>query len=304
MKRRTGIFGIVLLLVLFASGAFVALRLMIGGAPSFAVGGRVAILPVDGLIESEREFVRRLDRFKDDRSVRAFVLEVRSPGGAAAPSQAIYETLRALRETDERPLVAWIGEIGTSGGYYAALPADTILALPSSVTGSIGVVMTLPNAGELLRRWGLDVEVIESGPHKDAGGFHRPLEEEGRRILQTLIDDTHEQFVDAVAASRPLTRDSVLVLADGRVLSGERAARAGLIDRTGTFEDALAVAGRMADLGDDPRTVRPERPAVPLFEALRGGGVAAMFVAALLERFGVSPFGPPSTTPSLRYEWR
>ena len=304
MKQRTGIFGIVLLLVLFASGAFVALRLMIGGAPSFALGGRVAILPITGLIESEREFVERLDRFRDDGSVRAFLIEIRSPGGAAAPSQAIYEVLRALRETDERPLVAWIGEIGASGGYYAALPADTILAMPSSVTGSIGVVMTLPNAGELLRRWGLEVEVIESGPNKDPGGFHGPLEEEGRRILQTLVDDTHGQFVDAVVASRPLTRDSVLVLADGRVMSGARAARAGLIDRTGTLEDALAVAGEMADLGDDPRTVRPDRPVPALFERLWGGGVTASFVAILLDRFGVSPLAPLSTTPSLRYEWR
>jgi protease-4 len=254
---------------------------------------------VRGVIESEREFVTRLDRFKDDGSVRAFVLEIRSPGGAAAASQAIYEALRELRETDERPLVAWIGEIGASGGYYAALPADTILALPSSVTGSIGVVMTVPNAGELLRRWGLDVEVIESAPNKDVGGFHRPLEDEGRRILQTLIDDTYEQFVDAVAASRPLTRDSVRVLADGRVLSGERAARAGLIDRTGTFEDALAVAGRMAGLGDDPRTVRPERPSAPLFERLLSGGVSF-----LLEGFGLPPLGPLQITPSLRYEWR
>jgi protease-4 len=304
VKQRTGIFGIVLLLVLFASGAFVALRLMIGGAPSFALGGRVAILPITGLIESEREFVERLERFSDDGSVRAFLLEIRSPGGYAAPSQAIYEALRALRETDERPLVAWIGEVGASGGYYAALPADTILAMPSSVTGSIGVVMTVPNAGELLGRWGLEVEVIESGPNKDPGGFHAPLEEEGRRILQTLVDDTHEQFVDAVAASRPLTRDSVLVLADGRVMSGARAADAGLIDRTGTLEDALAVAGRMADLGDDPRTVRPDRPVPPLFERLWGGGVTASVVATLLHRIGVPPLAPLSTTPSLRYEWR
>lgn len=304
MKRRTGIFGIVLLLVLFASGAFVALRLMIGGGPSFATRGRVAILPVRGLIESEREFVRRLDRFKDDGSVRAFVLEIRSPGGAAAPAQAIYEALRALRESDERPVVAWIGEIGASGGYYAALPADTILALPSSVTGSIGVVMTLPNAGELLQRWGLEVQVIESGPNKDLGAFHRSLDDEERRILQTLIDDTHAQFVDAVAASRPLTRDSVLALADGRVLSGERALRAGLIDRTGTLEDALDVAGRMAGLGEEPRTVRPERPSVPVLERLLGGGLTASLITALLDGLGVPPLGPLSTTPSLRYEWR
>lgn len=300
MKRRTGIFGIVLLLVLFASGAFVALRLMVGAdAPSFGVGGRVAVLPVIGVIESEREFVERLQRYRDDASVEAFLLEIRSPGGAAAPSQAIYEALRELRAEDDRPVVAWIGDMGASGGYYAALPADSILALPSSVTGSIGVLMVLPNAGELLGRWGLDFEVIESGPNKDLGGWRRALEPEERDILETLIEDTYEQFVDAVVASRPLNRDSVLVLADGRVLSGARAARAGLIDRTGTLEDALGVAGRLAGLGDEPRTVRPQPRSLSFLEWLVSSRVTAWF-----DGLGLPAVRPPSTAPSLRYEWR
>lgn len=300
MKRRTGIFGIVLLLVLFASGAFVALRLMMGvGAPAFALGGRVAILPLTGVIGSERQFVQRLRRFRDDGSVEGFVVEIRSPGGAAGPSQAIYQALRKLRDEDDRPVVAWIGDIGASGGYYAALGADSILALPSSVTGSIGVIMTLPNAGELLRRWGVEFEVVESGPNKDMGGFYRSLEPEEREILQTLIDDTYQQFVDAVVDARPLDRDSVLALADGRVLSGARAARSGLVDRTGTLEDALAVAGRMAGLGDEPRTVRPTERSSSMVERLVGSQVAGW-----LEQVGSAAIQPPSATPSLRYEWR
>lgn len=300
MKRRTGIFGIVLLLVLFASGAFVALRLMVGvGAPAFALGDRVAILPITGVIGSERQFVERLHRFRDDGSVQAFVIEIRSPGGAAGASQAIYEALRTLRDEDDRPVVAWIGDIGASGGYYAALGADSILALPSSVTGSIGVIMTLPNAGELLRRWGLEFEVVESGPNKDMGSFYRSLEPGQREILQTLIDDTYEQFVDAVVDARRLDRDSVLALADGRVLSGARAARNGLVDRTGTLEDALAVAGRMAGLGDEPRTVRPTERSGSIFERLVGSRIAGW-----LEQVGSAAIQTPSTTPSLRYEWR
>lgn len=303
VKRRTGIFGIVLLLVLFASGAFVVLRLMLGGsAPSFAVGGRVAVLPVVGLIESERPFVRRLEQLRDDASVRAFVIEIRSAGGRAAPSQAIYEALRDLREEDDRPVVAWIGETGASGGYYAALAADSILALPSSVTGSIGVVLAVPNAGELMQRWGLEMEVLESGANKDLGGFWRGLQEEERQILQTLIEDTHGQFVDAVVASRPLERDSVGRLADGRVLSGERAARAGLIDRTGTLEDALDVAGRMAGLGENPRTVRVPERSESLLEWLVSSRAAGWLEAAL--ESSVLPLLPATRTPSLRYEWR
>lgn len=301
MTRRTGIFGIVLMLVLFASGAFVALRLISGGsaAPGLALGGRVAILPLVGVIESEREFVRRLERYRDDSSVEAFLLEIRSPGGGAAPSQAIYEALRDLRQDDDRPMVAWIGEIGASGGYYAALPADSILALPSSVTGSIGVIMTLPNAGELLRRWGVEFEVIKSGENKDLGSFSRSLDDSERQVLQLLIDDTYEQFVAAVVESRPLERDSVLKLADGRVMSGARAARAGLIDGTGTFEQALDVAGRMAGLGEEPRSVRPVERSASFWEWLLRGSSSRF-----LDRLGVPPLGPGAVTPSLRYEWR
>lgn len=299
MKRRTGIFGSVLLIVLLATGAFLALRILLGAdAPDLALGGRVAVLPVVGIIESERTFVDRLERFRDDRSVRAFLLEIRSPGGGAAPSQAIYESLRQLRESDDRPVVAWIGSVGASGGYYAALPADSIVALPAAITGSIGVIMTWPNANELLRRWGIEFEVVQSGENKDLGGLFNTLEPEEREILQTLIDDTYEQFVDAVVASRPLARDSILKLADGRVMSGDRAARAGLVDRTGTMQDALAMVGRMAGLGEDPRTVRPERPRTSFIEWLLEGRVSLPWDGLEL------PALPAPSTPSLRYEWR
>lgn len=298
MKRRTGALGIILILVLFGSGAFVAFRIMLGSAPSMGVGGRIAVIPVTGVIESERLFVERLRRFADDRSVRGLLVEIRSPGGGAAASQAIYEALRSFRDSDDRPVVAWIGAIGASGGYYAALPADSILALPASVTGSIGVIMTVPNAGELLRRWGLEFEVIKSGENKDLGSSTRSLTEGERRVLQDLIDDSYVQFVDAIAESRPLSRDSIVVLADGRVFSGTRAAGAGLIDATGTYEEALAVVGRMAGLGETPRTVRPARESLTFWEWLlegRGPG--------LLERIGIPArdWGAPA---NLRYEWR
>ena len=299
MKRRTGVFGIALILILFASGAYVSLRLILGSPPSIAVGGRIAVIPILGVIESERLFVSRLEQYSGDRSVRGFMIEIRSPGGGAAASQAIYEALRKFRVDDERPVVAWIGAVGASGGYYAALPADSILALPSSITGSIGVLMKVPNAGELLRRWGVEVEVIKSGENKELGSSTRSLTESEQAVLQTLIDDTYGQFVDAVAESRPLSRDSVAVLADGRVFSGARAVGAGLIDATGTLEDALAVAGRMAGLGDTPRTVRPAERS-PTFWAwlLDSSG------SRLLDRLGFRVGGPTGVPANLRYEWR
>ena len=300
MKRRTGVFGIALILILFASGAYVSLRLMLGSPPSIAVGGRIAVIPIFGVIESERLFVTRLEQYSGDRSVRGFVIEIRSPGGGAAASQAIYAALRKFRADDDRPVVAWIGAVGASGGYYAALPADSILALPSSITGSIGVIMKVPNAGELLRRWGVELEVIKSGENKELGSSTRSLTESERAVLQALIDDTYGQFVDAVAESRPLSRDSVTVLADGRVFSGARAVDTGLIDATGTFEDALAVAGRMAGLGDTPRTVRPAKRSTTFWAWLLDSSGSR-----LLDRLGLRVGGPAGLpAANLRYEWQ
>ncbi len=263
------------------------------------MGGRIAMIPITGVIESERQFVSRLEHFADDRSVRGFLIEIRSPGGGAAASQAIYEALRQFRAGDDRPVVAWIGAVGASGGYYVALPADSILALPSSITGSIGVIMKLPNAGELLRRWGVEFEVIKSGENKELGSSTRPLTESERAVLQTLIDDTYGQFVDAVAESRPMSRDSITVLADGRVFSGERAVDVGLIDATGTLEEAIAVAGRMAGLGETPRTVRPVDRSPSFLEWLldsRG--------SRWLDRLGLSVGGSSGSPANLRYEWQ
>jgi protease-4 len=220
--------------------------LLFGGrVPGFAKK-RVAVLPVIGVIDSERQFVEDLQRFRDDPSVRAFVLEIRSPGGGVGASQAMYGELERLRREDDRPLVAWIGDIGASGGYYVALPADSIFALPGSITGSIGVIMQFPNAEELFRKVGVELEVVKSGRLKDLGSPVRELSEEERQVLQGLVDDVWNQFVEAVVLGRELDRARVEELADGRVFSGEGAWEEGLVDRLGTFQDALNTAGRMA----------------------------------------------------------
>ena len=259
MQRRTGIFGIVLLLVLFASGAFLTARLLLGGRVPGLTKKRVAVLPIVGIIDSETRFVRELQAFRDDPSVRAFVLEIRSPGGGVGASQSIHAELQRLRMEDDRPLIAWIGEIGASGGYYVALPADSIFALPGSITGSIGVIMQFPNAEELFRKVGVELEVVKSGRLKDMGSPVRELSEEERQVLQGLVDDVWNQFVDAVVDGRDMGRTQVVDLADGRVFSGEAAWELGLVDRLGTLQDALDAAGRMSGLGERPRVVRPPR---------------------------------------------
>ncbi len=283
--------------MLFASGAFLTARLLLGGRVPGLTKRRVAVLPIVGIIDSETRFVRELQAFRDDPSVRAFVLEIRSPGGGVGASQSIHAELQRLRMEDDRPLIAWIGSIGASGGYYVALPADSIFALPGSITGSIGVIMQFPNAEELLRKVGVELEVVKSGSLKDMGSPARELSEQERQVLQGLVDDVWNQFVDAVVEGRDLDRAQVVKLADGRVLSGEAAWEQGLVDRLGTLQDALDAAGRMSGLGERPRTVRPARETISLLDLL--GGVDETRFAAWVQKLGTGA----GATPRLNYEW-
>ena len=189
MQRRTTVLSIALLLAFFAIGVGVVSRLLFGGHVPLVSEDRVAVLPVTGIIESDAAFQRQLVRFRDDATIGGFVIEIRSPGGIAGTAQSMYAELVRLRESDDRPVVAWIGEVGASGGYYIALGADSIIALPSAITGSIGVIMEFPNAQELLRKVGVGLEVVKSGEHKDVGPPIRELDEDERRILQELVDD-------------------------------------------------------------------------------------------------------------------
>ena len=297
VQRRSTVLGIVLLLVLFASGAALTLRLLLGGRVPGLTPRRVAILPIVGIIDSERTFVRDLESFREDPSVRAFVLEIRSPGGGVGASQAIHATLSRLRDEDDRPVLAWIGDVGASGGYYVALPADSIFALPGSITGSIGVIMQFPNAGELLRKVGVELEVVKSGALKDLGSPVRELSESERAVLQGLVDDVWEQFVDAVAEGRDMEREAVVPLADGRVFSGEQARELGLVDRIGTLQDAVDAAGRMAGIGERPSVVRPFERRVGLLDLV--GGIEESRLAGWIRAFASGA----RAAPRLRYEW-
>lgn len=297
MHRRTTVLSIVLLLAFFAIGASVVVRLMLGGRVPLVSSDRVAVLPVYGLIESDAAFMKNLAEFRDDESVRGFVIEIRSPGGMAGTSQSMYSELARLRDEDDRPVVAWIGEVGASGGYYLALGADSILALPSAITGSIGVIMEFPNAEELLRKAGVGLEVVKSGELKDIGSPVRDLTDEERRVLQDLVDDVYDQFVSAVSENRGMSRDRVLALSDGRVMSGARAAELGLVDRTATLRETLDVVGRMTGLGENPRTVRPMERKLGFWDVLRGVEESRLhaLVWRILDR---SVMGP-----RLRYQW-
>lgn len=277
MSRRSLVTALVVILisVMTLTGLALAVFTAVGGAPELTLGGRIALVEVNGVIADDGAFLNDVRRLRHDGSVRGWVVAINSPGGVVAPSQSIYETLKRLRTEDQVPVVASIGSVGASGGYYVALAADSILALPGSMTGSIGVLMEYPNVEELLDKVGVRMEVVKAGEQKDLGSPFRELDPEERAILDALVTDVHDQFIEVVAEARGLPEDEVRLLADGRVLTGRQAREAGLVDRMGNLDEAISVAGRLAGLGSHPRIVRPPRPQGNwLLEALLGRGTA------------------------------
>ena len=296
--RRAALLSIGLLLMVFAGGLYLSSRALLDRSPLPFGGGSVGVLPIGGVIYADRSFGRDLVALSDRSEVKAFVLEIRSPGGAVGASQDLFGQVRRLREEDDRPVIAWIGDVGASGGYYVALGADSIFALPGSMTGSIGVIMQLPNAEEFMKKVGIGIEVVKSGEYKDLGSVARGLSPGEREILEGLVNDVYEQFVEAVVENRNLSREEVLRVADGRVLTGRQAAAVGLVDGIATLQEAIDHAGRMAGLGDNPSTVRPRERKVGLFDILFG-------IAESRLR-GWLPWGtrPTTTGPQLLYLWR
>ena len=277
MNRRTillALCGVVFLLVTVA-GLVMAVMAARGGA-DLGLGGRIALIEIDGVLYDDADLLEDIEWMRDDPSVRGFVVAINSPGGVVAPSQSIYETLRKIRDEDGLPVVASIGGVGASGGYYVALGADSIYVLPGSITGSIGVIMEFPNASELMDKIGVRMETVQSSEHKDIGSPFRDMTEEDRALLQAVVQDVYDQFVDVVASERELPRDAVLAIADGRLLTGRQAIRAGLADTEGNIEDAIAAAGRMADLGDDPFVVRPPEPYRGFLETMLFGKTSVL----------------------------
>jgi protease IV len=203
-----------------------------------------------------REELRKAE--KDD-DIRALIVRINSPGGTITASDIIHQEIRGFRERKKVPVVAAIMDLGASGGYYAALPADTIIAHPTTVTGSIGVLLVTVNAQGLLEKIGVAPVSIKSGPYKDAGSPFRPLTGEERAIFQGVVDEMQSRFVQLVARSRRLPEDRARAAGDGRIYTAEQALALGLVDRIGYLEDAVKAAKGSAKL-TEARVVMYRRP--------------------------------------------
>ncbi len=278
----------VFILVVF-SGTFFYAYFSGGDAKVLSLfsGDGVGVLAIDGAIDDSRFVVAELRRFRQMPWIKAVVIRIDSPGGAVAPTQEIFEEIQKTKK--KKPCIASLGSIAASGGYYIASACDKILANPGTMTGSIGVIMQLSNFEELMKKVGVKGVNIKSGANKDIGSPFQPLSQEGRDILQSLVDNVHGQFVAAVAKGRGMDEARVRKLADGRIYSGDQAKELGLIDQFGTLEDAIELAAKRVGLETEPAVyyARPERE--PLWDRLFMGV------------FGVRL--PSSDRGWLRYEW-
>jgi protease-4 len=238
----------------------VALSLGLGpeGGGGSLFGARIALVELEGPIIDVDDLLRELKGHRDNPMVKAVVIRINSPGGVVAPTQELHAALTRLREAG-KPVVASLGAIAASGGYYVAVAADKIYANPGTLTGSIGVIMRLANLDGLLKKVGVDFVVVKAGQLKDIGSFSRAMTPEERHVLQVMLEDVHAQFIDAVAAGRKLDRAQVLAFADGRVVSGAQAKALNMIDALGGLEEALDGAAALAGIPRPPRVVGPRR---------------------------------------------
>jgi len=275
------LWGGVLALFLLVTAAL--LRGPEGGGALF--GARVAVVELEGVILDAEDLLRDLKSHRENPVVRAVVVRINSPGGVVAPSQEVYQALLKVREAG-KPVVASLGAVAASGGYYVAVAADRIYANPGTLTGSIGVIMQMPNLDSLMKKVGVDYVVVKAGQFKDIGNMSRPMTPEERRVLQALLDDVHGQFIAAVSEGRRLDRQEVARFADGRIFSGAQAKALRMVDELGTLDDAVNEAARLAGLSLPPSIIPPRRP-ISIFDLVssRLGLPAAHLSAPVLPVF-------------------
>ncbi len=229
--------------------------------PDWEWGGadRVALIRIEGVILDARETVGDLKRFGDNASVKAIVLRIDSPGGGVVPSQEIHDAVRRVRSSTNKAVVASMGTVAASGGYYIAVATDRIMANPGTLTGSIGVIMETANLEGLLDKLGVKGVVVKSGKFKDVGSPLRKMTDEELKVLQVVMDDVHDQFIEAVADGRSMELAETRAIADGRVFTGRQAKELKLVDELGDLDDAIQLAADLAGIEGEPQVVEPRR---------------------------------------------
>jgi protease-4 len=277
MRKHPIILGLCLLLLV---GLFFLLLTALGGGffgkRSLVWGEHVGVVTVEGIIRNSLEITRQLDDFGKDNSVKAIVVRIDSPGGGVTPAQEIHDAILSVKK--KKKVVASMGAIAASGGYLIACAADRIVASPGTVTGSISAIMHFANVEELLKKIGLKSSVIKSGRFKDIGSPTRPMTEDEKALIQSLVDDTYDQFLDVVAKDRRISKDDLRKIADGRLFTGRQARKLGLVDELGDLSYAVRLAGTLSGIKGEPDAVYPAKKKSTFWELILQQAVTTLVV--------------------------
>ena len=253
--------------------------------------GEIALVRIQGMLMDSQNIVRQLSNYRHNPNVRGIVLRIDSPGGAVAPAQEIYNEIMKLK-ADHKTVYASMGTVAASGGYYIACAANYVLANPGTLTGSIAAVMAFSNIEELTDKIGVKPIIIKSGKYKDVGSPLRGMKPEERKLLQSVVDDVHQQFVQAVAKGRGLSVSEVKEIADGRIMTGQQALTLKLVDEMGGLEKTIELLAKKIGVEGRPKVIE-EKEKTPFFDWLLQSSLPSRLAATLM----------PASLPRLQYVW-
>ena len=256
--------------------------------PEQRAQNRIGVIDVTGIISGSQHIVNQLKKFRQDKRIRGIVLRIDSPGGSVGPSQEIYDEVLKTRESG-KTIYASMGAMAASGGYYIASAAEKIFANPGTLTGSIGVIMAFTNAKGLMEKIGLQPKIIKAGKYKDIGSPARDMTKKERNLLQSVVDDVHQQFIEAIASGRGISIEEVTTIADGRIFTGRQAHALNLVDELGGLQATIDQLSDKVGIIGSPKIVN-EKPRLG-------------FLDWVLKATINQPFMNQASIPSLQYTW-
>lgn len=290
MKKFLALVGLIFILGLVFLVIIESLIIFFFYGDRFATkSDKIGIIRLEGAIINSEEVIRIFKRYESRSDIKGFVLRIESPGGSVAAVQEIYEELLNQERKGKR-IVASMANVAASGGYYVALASQKIYANPGTLTGSIGVIINVINFQDLMQNWGIELKSITSGPYKDTGSLARKMTPEEEALLKELVNNVHNQFVQAVRERRRLPEEALKNLTDGRILTGSQAYEAGLVDQLGGLEAAVQELAKMCGLKGKPKVIE-----------LKGKGLSSILESCsrILGK-AFSPMGKPGAV-NLKY---
>jgi protease-4 len=279
----------VIVVLLFLGATILGLALL--SKSDLLAKDKVGVVEVKGLIADSRAVIKQLQRYERDSHIKAIVVRINSPGGAVGPSQEILREIEKVKR--KKKVVASLGTLAASGGYYIACGANLIMANRGTATGSIGVIMQFANVEALTKKLGLDFFNLKAGRYKDVGSPFRPMTKEEQAYMQGLVDNIYQQFLRDVSRNRKIPLAKLKTIAEGKIYTGEEAKALGLVDEFGNLPDAIERAGRMGGIKGRVEAVYPEKEGFSLLRLLLGQDTEERLSSSLSFPYAEPAFLPP-----------